>query len=427
MKNFFPRFVFVALLSTVAGMVFAGENWKAPIPGGANQVSVKTGTTISQVVGAGGNAINAVGLEGANDVSIQSHSENGQVARPMADTKGATEPVMKAGRGNDPIVGNGETRSRVFKGGNGDFFLSTEIPGAVQTIGGKEFSVGGDVQVPFKVIPDEECKWWDKTCKDNEFSARWNRDTGCVEIPQKVYDAISCREAYSRKIGEFGGDMYCGIKREDIDNTLTHEAVHVAFDKEYLKLDGRDVDVNAQYHFVSEMMAYMIGDGMSPEEAARWAVKSAPDKLKEKIKALSDAFLKGEFRFRDPADILKEKGNASNKIPDLSKLVGLMKQAIEYLRRINAMSNKPGEEYYAGYNKLGAKARAEIKAIENEIARMNLTEAEKVELGNELGKQIREKVMPYCDMITSLQRQIEAKGYGRFQDSNFNFDPKYLK
>ena len=94
---------------------------------------------------------------------------------------------------------------------------------------------------------------------------------------------------------------------------------------------------------------------------------------------------------------------------------------------MNAMSHKPSEEDYAGYNKLGAMARAEIKAIENEIAQMNLTEAEKVELGNELGKQMREKVMPCCDTIASLKGQIEAKGYGRFEDSNFNFDPKYLK
>lgn len=119
--------------------------------------------------------------------------------------------------------------------------------------------------------------------------------------------------------------------------------------------------------------------------------------------------------------------NLADKIPDLSKLIDLVKQSVEYLRRINAMSHKPSEEDYVGYNKLGAMARAEIKAIENEIVQMNLTEKEKVELGSELGKQIREKVMPYCDMITSLQRQIEAKGYGRFQDSNFNFDPKYLK
>lgn len=116
-----------------------------------------------------------------------------------------------------------------------------------------------------------------------------------------------------------------------------------------------------------------------------------------------------------------------DKIPDLSKLIDLVKQSVEYLRRINAMGHKPSEDDYAGYNKLGAMARAEIKAIEGEIGRMNLTEGEKVELGNELGKQIREKVMPYCDELVSLRKQIEAKGYGHFEDSNFNFDPKYLK
>lgn len=59
MKNSFSRFAFAALLSTVAGMVFAGENWKAPIPGGANQVSVNTGS--GRVVDAKENAKNAVG------------------------------------------------------------------------------------------------------------------------------------------------------------------------------------------------------------------------------------------------------------------------------------------------------------------------------------------------------------------------------
>lgn len=119
--------------------------------------------------------------------------------------------------------------------------------------------------------------------------------------------------------------------------------------------------------------------------------------------------------------------SGASKMPDLTKLINLFKQAVEYLRRMNAMSNKPGEEYYVGYNKLGAKARAEMKVIEDEIAQMNLTEAEKVELGNELGKQVREKVMPYCDTLESLKRQLEAKGYGRFEDSNFNFNPKYFK
>lgn len=117
----------------------------------------------------------------------------------------------------------------------------------------------------------------------------------------------------------------------------------------------------------------------------------------------------------------------ADKIPDLSKLIDLVKQAVEQLRKINAMSQKPSAADYAGYNGLGAKAMAEIKAIEGEIGRMNLTENEKIKLGEELGKQMREKVMPYCDTIASLKRQIEAKGYGRFEDSNFNFDPKYLK
>lgn len=115
------------------------------------------------------------------------------------------------------------------------------------------------------------------------------------------------------------------------------------------------------------------------------------------------------------------------KIPDLSKLVDLVKQTVEQLRKINAMSQKPSAADYAGYNGLSARAMAEVKAIEDEIGRMNLTEDEKNKLGEELGKQMREKVMPYCDTIASLKRQIEAKGYGRFHESNFNFDPKYLK
>lgn len=138
-------------------------------------------------------------------------------------------------------------------------------------------------------------------------------------------------------------------------------------------------------------------------------------------------------RFADIAGAIsfaKNEGGASVgkvKIPDLSKLIDLVKQTVEQLRKINAMSQKPSAADYAGYNGLGAKAMAEIKAIEGEIGRMNLTENEKIKLGEELGKQMREKVMPYCNTIASLKRQIEAKGYGRFEDSNFNFDPKYLK
>lgn len=137
-------------------------------------------------------------------------------------------------------------------------------------------------------------------------------------------------------------------------------------------------------------------------------------------------------RFADIAGAIsfaKNEGGASVgkvKIPDLSKLIDLVKQIMEQLRKINAMSHKPSEEDYADYNKLANMAQAEFKAIENEIAQMNLTENEKVELGKELNKQINEKLQPYVEPLASLTKQIEAKGYGHFFGKHrFNF--KYLK
>ena len=252
--------------------------------------------------------------------------------------------------------------------------------------------------------------------------AQWDDGNKVVKIRRKEWEF---REKWWHP-------YYDSNYKNKLADVLRHEVIHALVSQKYTERfpDGGD----SLYHFVSEMLAYKGGDGMSELEAAKFICDNKKVYGEEVCKHASEfidvsvARVKKEFlKDKRTGSLQDNHVSVANKIPDLSKLIDLVKQSVEYLRRMNAMSNKPSEEDYAGYNKLGAKARAEIKAIENEIAQMNLTEAEKVELGNELGKQIREKVMPYCDMITSLQRQIEAKGYGRFQDSNFNFDPKYLK
>ena len=157
---------------------------------------------------------------------------------------------------------------------------------------------------------------------------------------------------------------------------------------------------------------------------------------------LADNDLYDPSRFKDIAQAafeLQDKGKidfskvdndvGDVKIPDLSNLISILKQMIEYLRRINAMGQKPSDEELVGYNRLLSSAQEELKriitAMEVKIEQMSTSKQEQRRIAEELGKQMAERIEPYCDTIESLQRQIEAKGYGHFGHVGFN--PKHLK
>ena len=387
MRNSLTRFVFAVLLSTAVGMTFAGTPPKFNIPEGASQESVDSKSTVC----------------------------SRPFDRNMACRKDADLILQCVNESEVTIV----------------------IPTVNVKLFGKPYSVGGGgkLHIPVKIVPASEL--------GDGHAAEYHSDTGAIYISENDY----CKYQEERQKGSKRDKEWT----DKFGNILRHEGIHYLVDKEYLKdfLDengNRDGEVDDYYHFMSEMLAYVGGDGMSEKDAAKailsacvieskWYVfeKCSSKVYLKGVRDIAQKFLNGEPYM--PPEVRSNKGHGdspmpvsvADKIPDLSKLIDLVKQSVEYLRRMNSMSHKPSEEDYAGYNKLGAMARAEIKAIENEIAQMNLTEKEKGELGNELGKQIRERVMPYCDTIASLRKQIEAKGYGRFEDSNFNFDPKYLK
>lgn len=110
MKNSFSRFVFVALLSTVAGMVFAGENWKAPIPGGANHVSVKTG------MANGGDAGIYTQGEGVCQKGRESVTLNGDVlTKCKSDGNTISGKLQPDGR---VVSDNGQMIGQIGKDGN---------------------------------------------------------------------------------------------------------------------------------------------------------------------------------------------------------------------------------------------------------------------------------------------------------------------
>lgn len=99
-----------------------------------------------------------------------------------------------------------------------------------------------------------------------------------------------------------------------------------------------------------------------------------------------------------------------SKMPDLTKLIDLMKQGVEELRKILAAGREPSGAECDAYNKLATKVKEASVAIGEELKRQNFTVAEQ----EQYGRLLLEKIKPYCDQVESLQKQIEAKGYGRF-------------
>ena len=114
------------------------------------------------------------------------------------------------------------------------------------------------------------------------------------------------------------------------------------------------------------------------------------------------------------------------KIPDLSKLVDLLKQTMEQLRKINAKNSKLGDKDFKDHNMLVGEACNEVRKIGDEVRKMHLSEQERIRMGEELDRLWGEKIKQYCKTIEELRKQIEAKGYGHFEN-NFNFDPKSFK
>lgn len=132
--------------------------------------------------------------------------------------------------------------------------------------------------------------------------------------------------------------------------------------------------------------------------------------------------------------VLNDKGRSTGekvpvqdtKIPDLSKLVDLLKQTMEQLRKINAKNSKPSDKDFKDHNMLVGEACNEVRKIGDEVRKMHLSEQERIRMGEELDRLWGEKIKQYCKTIEELRKQIEAKGYGHFEN-NFNFDPKSFK
>ena len=100
----------------------------------------------------------------------------------------------------------------------------------------------------------------------------------------------------------------------------------------------------------------------------------------------------------------------TSKMPDLTKLIDLMKQAIEELRKMLAIGRRISDEEWDAYNKLITKISGEHYALGKNVTSQNFTLAEH----ERFSLLFIEKVKPYCEQIESLTRQIEAKGLGRF-------------
>ena len=104
----------------------------------------------------------------------------------------------------------------------------------------------------------------------------------------------------------------------------------------------------------------------------------------------------------------------ADKIPDLTNLIDLMNQAIEYLRKIDAMGQKPSEQDRVAYNELVGRIGKEFmknsKEFDEYSKRMNLTLTQK----EQLSKKFEETIKPYLETMMTLMQQIEAKGYWHF-------------
>lgn len=453
MKNSFSRFVFVALLSTVAGMVFAGENWKAPIPGGANHVSVKTG------MANGGDAGIYTQGEGVCQKGRESVTLNGDVlTKCKSDGNTISGKLQPDGR---VVSDNGQMIGQIGKDGN----FYEKIGGVVKPSEVLVFDSDGKARV---LTPEDNGNLCYDTAKsmnqrqiprgfDAPLCAR-TMDEAVVQTNPLFGNACENKieeGLYSKKINGAENNGVKIFKRADKGDGNDKSAT--------LYFDGDEVDAivhnhpdgslwpseadvitalkknsdvyinncNGEYSVFSHMdgRVYKIVDGkrIEFEESFPNHVRTNDGHDPYDSKNLAKLRTKAKG-----AEISLGSVAVAAKIPDLSKLVDAMRRIAECLRRINAMSSKPSEEDYSEYNKLMDKFAEEAekveKALEDEIGKMK-TEDEKVKFSKELGdlfeRQFRGSEL--CNEILSLQKQIQAKGYGRFTPRNLNLNVNFLK
>lgn len=238
-----------------------------------------------------------------------------------ADGAGEYCPVGKEGS-QSTVLGRSVVRGRTSKEDDfakvskltgGNLSLDVEIPRVVRVIGGKQFSVGGEsVCIPIEVLPDEEinegaaAQWVSGKRRVQVSKSQFgNMKTGWY-VRSRYGDGVLSKILSSRVVSCL---KYGCMSARETDMTLKHEAIHAAFDTRYSYLNGDDEDVNAQYHFLSEMLAYIGGDGLDPEAAAEKLLKNSPQIYDARIGAMAEKFLKGEFRFHEPDEIVKTKAN----------------------------------------------------------------------------------------------------------------------
>lgn len=421
MKNSFIRFSFAVLLSAVAGMALAGNNYKALIPGGANQVSVKISNGRNQegeVFDNGGKTVTDkgvvsgtydrpyVGLDGVEYTPIQGckvvkdRNGNDQVVCNTADAAVAASKKNFGGKPNEQgdcgyVLKGDDGQSMHYRkyGQEGDTgSISIKCPRTDDSLGAvatKENARHSHPKGDMVCRDDKPCShaWFSNqdiltAIRSGEVSYVEDDITG-IQLafdPQdgSVYYVDNVGERFKLKVVEADDG---GVRAYHPSGTeLPLDSDLLTFDK--ISKDGK----------------FNPGAGYHPSEL-------------EKLRKIA----------KDTSENSEGAPGGAVKIPDFSKLIDLLKEVVGCLSRINAMSHKPSKDDRVGYNKLMSRCLDELIAIGYEIERMNLSEEEKSRFKDKLDERFRESVMPYIDKINTLQKQIEAKGYGRFD----GIDPKY--
>ena len=190
--------------------------------------------------------------------------------------------------------------------------------------------------------------------------------------------------------------------------------------KRFVDENGNRVgELDDFYHFMSEMLAYVGGDGMSVKNAAHSIASACAHEItwkhkrvgrcdkyvySEGVRNIVNKFLKGENFSLGSAAL-------ASKMPDLTKIINLMKQVIEEYRKILAAGRKMSDDVRVAHDNLMNEIYKEMYALADEVKK-NFTKEEY----EQFGQLFKEKVQPLFDQGVALQQQIEVKGYGHFVD-----------
>mgnify|MGYP002868737447 CR=1 FL=1 len=252
-----------------------------------------------------------------------------------------------------------------------DEMQCVEIPEVVFTYKGVEYSLPKqDIQV---MVESENLSW--------KIDAQYDRD--------KAFKAGMLRIALNHRLADkFSYYLLRDTNTEkETRNNVKHEVVHFLVDAKYFG-DAR----SPEYHFISEMMAYMGGDNMTEIQAARRISERYPD-----LKALADEFLSSKMK--------EDRRNTAISI-DTSKLEALIKERIALLKNILSKNQVDAEADITSLNENAAKARDVLIEIVSQInaAYPSMEEREKA------GNAILERLKSSCEGIERLQKEVEARG-----------------